>query len=180
MPKFKKSVYQFTEVGAIVYDTFPGHYLNLESAIATVNTHARELGIGDINGKKKYRSMTASDASRVLASITASLAPRDAATPIERAIKASEAPEIKKVEPRTSEDWRTAPVKAPTETVVEKLFTAEDKKAAADAFDVIRKKFYTDVNFFIKYAQSIEERSAIWGALSSLYSLGNKPTGGKT
>ena len=165
MPKLKKAIYPFTEVGAMLFDMFPGHYLNLKSAIATVNTHARELGIGDINGKKKYRNMTAKDAERVLAACEDTLR-TNTATPIEKAIRdADEAPQISEAP--------AEPVKAPTETVVAKM-TATEKKAEDDAFEVRRKKFYTDVNYFIKYAQSPQERLAIWEAISKLYGISIK------
>ena len=165
MPKLKKEIYKFTEVGAMLFDMFPGHYLNLKSAIATVNTCARELGIGDINGKKSYRNMTAKDAERVLASCGESLRQYQA-TPIERAIR--DADEVLQISEAPAE-----PVKTPTETAVDKL-TAVEKKAEADAFELRRKNFYTDVNYFIKYAQSPQERLAIWEAISKLYGISIK------
>ena len=48
---------------------------------------------------------------------------------------------------------------------------ATEKKAEADEFEARRKNFYTDVNYFLKYAQSKDERVAIWGALSKLYGI---------
>lgn len=186
MPKFKKEIYKFTEVGAMLYDMFPGHYLNLKSAIATVNTNARALGIKDINGKKKHRHMTAKDAERVLTACEYCLR-QNTATPIEKAIRDA--------------DEAAQPSEAPVETVIEApkdyveavkavidKKTATEKKAEADAFEVLRKKFYTDVNYFIKFAQSAEERLAIWNALANLYGIEkaarifntyDKATGGK-
>lgn len=160
MSKLKKEIYPFTEVGAMLFEKYPGHYLNIKSAIATVNTHARELGIGDINGKKSYRKMTAKDAERVLASVATSLSPRDAATPIERAIRAAEAPEPAPKEPEPT----------PTEKVVDKM--TETKRSEVDDFELIRKKFYTDFKYFTKYAETPEERLAILNALANLYGLG--------
>ena len=190
MSKIKKEIYPFTEVGAMLFEKYPGHYLNLKSAIATVNTHARELGIGDINGKKSYRNMTAKDAERVLASVATSLSPRDAATPIERAIRAAEAPEPapKEPEPTPTEtviDTMTAP-KSITITTDEngkgKIELTENMtglvigpdggvRPICDEFASHRKQFYTDARYFLKDAQTPEERVAIWDALASLYGL---------
>lgn len=169
MPKLKKEIYKFTEVGAMLYDMFPGHYLNLKSAIATVNTNARALKIADINGKKKHRHMTAKDAERVL--IFCERTMREfTATPIEKAIRdadeaaqPSEAPAAPVVETVINKITADAPVLSPK--------TATEKKAEADAFETLRKKFYTDVNYFIKFAQSAEERLAIWNALANLYGI---------
>ena len=170
MPKLKKEIYKFTEVGAMLFDMFPGHYLNLKSAIATVNTCARELGIGDINGKKSYRNMTAKDAERVLASCGESLRQYQA-TPIERAIASATAPEAPAEPVKAPITYTAEEVNKPlTETAIAKM-TATAKKAEADAFELRRKNFYTDVNYFIKYAQSPEERLAIWDAIAKLYGL---------
>ena len=171
MPKIKKEIYKFTEVGAMLFDMFPGHYLNLKSAIATVNTHARELSIYDINGKKSHRSMTARDAERVLASCEATLR-QFTTTPIERAIRDADDT------PQPAE----APVEAPVEHVIEApkdyveavkaaVSAVNDKKTEVDAFEALRKKFYTDVNYFIKYAQTPQERLAIWETIGKLYGL---------
>ena len=49
-----------------------------------------------------------------------------------------------------------------------------------DPVEVIRKKFYTDYHFFIKYAQTPEERTAITKALGNLYgSIGELNKGGE-
>lgn len=189
MSKLKKEIYPFTEVGAMLFEKYPGHYLNIKSAIATVNTHARELGIGDINGKKSYRKMTAKDAERVLASVATSLSPRDAATPIERAIRDANgaikktttqdiinkakitARDMKKyVEMKYGEKKTKEPEPTPTETVVDKM--TETKRSEVDDFELIRKKFYTDFKYFTKYAETPEERLAILNALANLYGLG--------
>lgn len=199
MPKIKKEIYKFTEVGAMLFDMFPGHYLNLKSAIATVNTHARELSIYDINGKKSHRSMTARDAERVLASCEATLR-QFTATPIEKAVKDAEKtktetvadtmtteeivnkPEITSEDLMAYIDARAAFYDLTHATPEERVAitaaapvlppkTATEKKAAADAFEVLRKKFYTDVNYFIKYAQTPQERLAIWDTIGKLYGL---------
>lgn len=185
MPKkLKKDLYTFIEVGAMLFDSYPGHYSNLKSAIATVNTCARELGIGDVNGKKSYRKMTARDAERVLASCADAMR-QFTATPLERALRDADDDADAVIE-KAVEDLRATAdkmsVKAPitytaeevskplTETAIAKM-TVTEKKAEADAFEVRRKKFYTDVNYFIKFAQSPEERLAIWDAIAKLYGI---------
>lgn len=199
MPKFKKEIYKFTEVGAMLYDMFPGHYLNLKSAIATVNTNARALGIKDINGKKKHRHMTAKEAERVLTACEYCLR-QNTATPIEKAVKDAEKTKTETVADNmtteeivnkpeiTSEDLKAyidamaafydvthatpeerAAITAAAPALSPK--TATEKKAEADAFEVLRKKFYTDVNYFIKYAQTPQERLAIWDTIGKLYGL---------
>ena len=168
--KYKKDVYSFIEVGEILFDEHPGHFSNLKSAIATVNTHARELGIGDINGKKSHRKMTAWNAEVVLMSCETSLR-KYSATPIERAIASATAPEAPAEPVKAPITYTAEEVNKPlTETAIAKM-TATAKKAEADAFELRRKNFYTDVNYFIKYAQSPEERLAIWDAIAKLYGL---------
>lgn len=79
---------------------------------------------------------------------------------------------------------KAVPVMTPIEEMAEKT-AQEFKKAEAakviaeepetiqappgDFVEIIRKKFYTDYHFFIKYAQTPEERTAITNALGNLY-----------
>ena len=89
--------------------------------------------------------------------------PASSITPIEELAKTT-AQEFKKAEA----------VKAITKEQAEPyLVKAEDpepvKAEPGDFVEIIRKKFYTDYHFFIKYAQTPEERTAITTALGNLY-----------
>lgn len=68
-----------------------------------------------------------------------------------------------------SEIYEIKPDTIPSTPVIRK--TAEEKKAEADEFARKRKHFYTDVNYFMRLAQTPAERVAIWEALSNLYGI---------
>ena len=108
---------------------------------------------------------------------------------VEKEIERVKASQGKKPQPK-----KPASIKTPIEELAEstaqefkkaeavKVFT-EDPEAKAkvwtepvpikaepgDFVEIIRKKFYTDYHFFIKYAQTPEERTAITTALGNLY-----------
>lgn len=65
-------------------------------------------------------------------------------------------------------------IKAVTE---EPRATETKAEPAGDFVEVIRKKFYTDYHFFIKYAKTPEERTAITNALGNLYGSIRKEEG---
>ena len=171
----KKGTYTFKELGEIVMKKYPGKFVHLESASVQCAHVAQRLGIEDINGKKKYKQITASDAEKILEDMRQSYEnhPRTHSTPLERMAKQDEATEFLKnlVEPQavTSEQIDvTLPLKSFGFPEPERVTPSEKK---ADEFEARRKNFYTDVNYFLKYAQSKDERVAIWGALSKLYGI---------
>ena len=66
---YKKGVYTLREIGEDVYKKCPGRFKNEESAYAMAKTTAQRLGIGDINGKKRCKFITATDAKTIVETI---------------------------------------------------------------------------------------------------------------
>lgn len=173
----KKYTYTFKEIAEEVMRKLPGHYKNFDSANATVRTTARELGIKDINGKGHHKIVPAVHAELILKAVIekATRRPYTPSTPIESAIREAEKEDVAvqsiKIEPAMKHAaQRTAELITQTGPFEKKL-TATEKKAIADDFELRRKRFYTDVNYFLKFAQSPDERTEIWGALSALYGI---------
>lgn len=173
----KKYTYTFKEIAEEVMLKLPGHYKNFDSANATVRTTARELGIKDINGKGHHKIVPAVHAELILKTVLdkATRRPYTPSTPIESAIREAEKEDIAvqsiKIEPAMKHAaQRTAELITQTGPFEKKL-TATEKKAIADDFELRRKRFYTDVNYFLKFAQTPDERTEIWGALSALYGI---------
>lgn len=168
----KKGTYTFNELGAIIMKKYPGKFKDLKSASVQVAHVAQRLKIEDINGKKKYKQITASDADRVLEDMRESYEnhPRKHATPLEKLAKKEtafiEEPKAQ-VNAIPSERAREIFQAKPLE-----IKPADERQLEADYFEVRRKRFYTDVNYFLKYAQTAGERVAIWTALSKLYGIG--------
>lgn len=188
----KKGTYTFKELGEIVMKKYPGKFVHLESASVQCAHVAQRLGIDDINGKKKYKQIAAGDADKILEDMRQSYEnhPRTHSTPLERMAKQDEATEFLKslVEPQAVTSEQIDPIalheelKAFTEhtmakhrPVTIKEMDPEEEPKKVDEFEARRKKFYTDVNYFLKYAQSKDERVAIWGALSKLYGISAEP-----
>jgi len=161
----KKYAYTFKEIAEEVMRKLPGHYKNFDSANATVRTTARELNINDINGKGHHKIVPAVHAEIILKAVIekATRRPYTPSTPIESAIREAEKEE--KGEEFTKEELAHKCQK------LEQELTATEKKAIADDFELRRKRFYTDVNYFLKFAQTPDERTEIWGALSALYGI---------
>ena len=173
----KKYTYTFKEIAEGIMRKLPGHYKNFDSANATVRTTARELGIKDINGKGHHKIVPAVHAELILKTVLdkATRRPYTPSTPIESAIREAEKEDVAvqsiKIEPAMKHAaQRTAELITQTGPFEKKL-TATEKKAIADDFELRRKRFYTDVNYFLKFAQSPDERTEIWGALSALYGI---------
>ena len=173
----KKYTYTFKEIAEDVMKKLPGHYKNFDSANATVRATARELGINDINGKGKYKIVPAVQAEIILKAVIerATRRPYTPSTPIEQEIRRSEKEEVAvasvSIDPAMKyAAQRTAELLTQTGPF-EKNITATEKKAFADDFELRRKRFYTDVNYFLKFAQTPDERTEIWGALSALYGI---------
>ena len=187
----KKYAYTFKEIAEEVMRKLPGHYKNFDSANATVRTTARELNINDINGKGHHKIVPAVHAEIILKTVLdkATRRPYTPSTPIESYIR-----EAEKKEPAIVSEPPTLPTKkediavkaeVPTLTVEQKAEIVETLKelktneshfltpeeTQRDEFEVRRRRFYTDVNYFLKFAQSPDERTKIWGALSALYGI---------
>ena len=61
----KKGVFTLSEISAEAMKKYPGRWVNPESAYASVKTISRQLGAGDVNGKKKYKQIAAVDVARI-------------------------------------------------------------------------------------------------------------------
>ena len=63
--EYRKGIYTLTEISAEAIKKYPGRWVSSESAYASVKNISRQLGIGDINGKKKYKQIAAVDVVRI-------------------------------------------------------------------------------------------------------------------
>lgn len=169
----KKYAYTFKEIAEEVMRKLPGHYKNFDSANATVRTTARELGIKDINGKDHHKIVPAVHAELILKAVIekATRRPYTPSTPIESAIREAEKEEvaIKAEVPTLTVDQKAEVIEKLKELKPSRILTPEETQR--DEFEVRRRRFYTDVNYFLKFAQSPDERTEIWRALSALYGI---------
>jgi len=69
---YKKGVYTLDEISDLIIKKNPGRFKNHDSAYASVKAVARDLNIGDINGKKRNKLIAARDAERILEVLKAS------------------------------------------------------------------------------------------------------------
>ena len=63
--EYRKGIYTLTEISSEAIKKYPGRWVSSESAYASVKNISRQLGIGDINGKKKYKQIAAVDVVRI-------------------------------------------------------------------------------------------------------------------
>lgn len=63
--EYKKGIYTLNEISAEAMKKYPGRWVNTDSAYASVKNISRQLSIGDINGKKKYKQIAAVDVARI-------------------------------------------------------------------------------------------------------------------
>ena len=61
----KKGIYTLYEISTEAMKKYPGRWVNQDSAYASVKNISRQLAIGDINGKKKYKQIAAVDVARI-------------------------------------------------------------------------------------------------------------------
>ena len=98
---------------------------------------------------------------------------------VEKEIERVKASQGRKPQPKKPASIKT-PIEELAESTAQEFKKAEAVKAITeepepiqalpgDFVEIIRKKFYTDYHFFIKYAQTPEERTAITTALGNLY-----------
>ena len=158
----KNTLYLTTAIADVVMSDYPGRYKSKGSCLTNISKSIERLGLVSANKQKKYRAYAGKDAQ----AIYEDLARIARATPIEKAVKDAE--------------------KTKTETVIETMTTetpaapevSEDRdRENSDAFASHRKQFYTDFKYFIKFAQSPEERIAIIEALTALYGAHIKKEG---
>ena len=172
----KKATYTPAELAEVAMRKFPGHYKDHSNAVGTVNYFIRRLGIGDINSKKKYKQISSTDAERVIEAMSNSYktTPRKRATPIERAVKNAEMESLKAQLDANLEKIKENEIKLAVQAVnasAPQVTPYDERQKEADYFEVRRKRFYTDVNYFLKLATTPSERVAIWEALGKLYGL---------
>lgn len=158
----KNTIYLTTAIADVVMSDYPGRYKSKGSCLTNISKSIERLGLVSANKQKKYRAYAGKDAQ----AIYEDLARIARATPIEKAVKDAE--------------------KTKTETVIETMTTetpaapevSDDRdRENSDAFASHRKQFYTDFKYFIKFAQSPEERIAIIEALTALYGAHIKKEG---
>ena len=163
MPRtFKKDIYSTRELAEIIIEDYPGRYANLHSAINAINGAMRELGITDVNGtKKKRRKVTRVNAETIYGFVEITY--RRKSTPIEKAVRATEkAPESIVNKPEiTDED-----LERHAHEQIEKKNIPEPKPSK---FEARVERFFKVSNYFLKFAQSPEERTAIWYAVAALF-----------
>ena len=70
MKTTKNGVFTLQEIGARAFKAWPGRWKNEESAYASVRAAAQRLGVGDINGKQKYKLIKTTDVSRIIDELT--------------------------------------------------------------------------------------------------------------
>lgn len=135
----KKDVYTLYEIADILFEKFPGRYKNIQSARACVRGTARALGVGDINGKGRYKLIARVDAVKVIEEISGlkrrnrggkgqtdlfeifpELAPEDYEAPKVEAPKVVTLP----YKPNTPEPEPITSAEIPTDKVLKRLETA--------------------------------------------------------
>ena len=141
---YSKGVFTLEEISQMVLDKFPGRFKNLKSAYATVKATVTELGIEDINGKKRYKLISARDADRVLARIREKARVKKTAPKAEKKTKAVQVSLFDKgvvdwLEPYTQHVEKDENKKASTGISSEELEELRDRLAniAAELIDII-------------------------------------------
>ena len=66
---YKKGVFTFAEIGEIIHKKCPGRYKDATIASRMATRKAKELGIGDINGKKKFMLIPKNEAERIVSAV---------------------------------------------------------------------------------------------------------------
>lgn len=184
MCKFdKNSLYLTSAIADVIMADFPGRFSSKGSCMTNVAKSITRLGLTSANRQKKYRAYAGKDAQAIyddMSKIARS-------TPIEAAVKDAE----KELTAQPDEPIVTKP--EITDEDLERHAREQIEKNKKnipepdelgpllyiDPLAVYRKRFYTDTRFFLKLAQTPEERVAIWNALGGLYG-GATQTGGKS
>lgn len=173
MTKFNKNMlYSTRDICTEIITDFPGRYRDLESCMRNLPKYIKAVGANPANGQKNFRKYTGLDAEAIYNnaakryikdSFKKTSKHAEALTPIEVVIKDA-VKEEKKAEPENKWYRNAEPVEKAPET----------KAADPDEFEAKRKKFYTDYHYFLKFAQTPEERSATVYALANLYGMAKK------
>lgn len=195
MPKFdKNATYKTRELADALMLNYPGRFKTINSCMTNIAKSIKRLGLEPSNKQKRCRVFAGKDAQAIYDDMV-SIA---RGTPIEKAVKIAEreltldevvlAKEAEKATPtETVVDTMTAPKSITISTDENGKGTIEltenmtglvigpdgGVRPVCDAFATHRKQFYTDARYFLKDAQSPEERVAIWDALAELYGYKN-------
>ena len=184
--KFEKNnVYLTRAIADVIMADFPGRYASKKSCMTAISKSITKLGLGAANRQRRFRGYAGKDAQAIYDDILQTAR----SLPLEAAVKAAETEEV--IETFTADQVK-APIVSKSEITDDDLesyarehyprkdvmtpdtiglvMTSEGAVPVLDPFARRRKNFYTDVKYFIKAAQSTEERIAIWNALASLYS----------
>ena len=198
MPKFdKNATYKTRELANTLMLNYPGRFKTVNSCMTNIAKSIKRLGLEPSNKQKRCRVFAGKDAQAIYDDMV-SIA---RGTPIEKAVKIAERELTLDEVVLAKEAEKTTPTETvieamTTEEIVNKpVITTEDLNAYidariasyelthptpddrdrenSDAFATHRKQFYTDARYFLKDAQSPEERVAIWDALAELYGYKN-------
>lgn len=179
--KFEKNnVYLTRAIADAIMADFPGRYASKKSCMTAISKSITKLGLGAANRQRRFRGYAGKDAQAIYDDILQTAR----SLPLEAAVKAAETEEVIEIftadqvskseitdedlESYAREHYPRKDVMTPD--TIGLVMTSEGAVPVLDPFARRRKNFYTDVKYFLKDAQSSEERVAIWHALASLYS----------
>lgn len=127
---YSKAVYSLYEIRDILMQRNPGFYKQPHSAYEAVRRTAERLGCEDVNGKKKYRQISARDAEKVLAECEAFIHKKDR-RPEQATI--FDFSGVDWIEPEEQKEAETPPVPAMDQ------ITEEQAEAIANFFEAWRR-----------------------------------------
>lgn len=169
----KNTLYLTTAIADVVMSDYPGRYKSKGSCLTNISKSIERLGLVSANKQKKYRAYAGKDAQ----AIYEDLARIARATPIEKAVKDAEKTKQTETDAdtliiRTDENGKNT-IELTNKDVAGLVIDRDGYRPLYDAFATHRKQFYTDARYFLKDAQTPEERVAIWDALAELYGYKN-------
>ena len=193
MCKFDRNkVYTTREISEVIMEDFPNRYQDIASCMRGLTRYENAVNAVPANKQMRNKVFTGLDAEAIYNNaaerhVRNSFTKRKAEplTPIE-AIAKKATKEEKKAEAAQAivmdeADAMKTFVKdpEPKESELVKAYCkgfdtgAETVKADPDDFEAKRKKFYTDVHYFMKLCSTPEERTAMLYALAALYGFTN-------
>lgn len=180
MCKFDRNkVYTTREIAEVIVEDFPNRYQDISSCMRGLTRYEKAVNAVPANKQMRNKVFTGLDAEAIYNNaaerhVKNSFTKRKAEplTPIEAIAKKA-----------TKEEQKAEAVNAiteePKESELVKAYCkgfdtgAETVKADPDEFEAKRKKFYTDVHYFMKLCSTPEERTAMLYALAALYGFTN-------
>lgn len=144
------------ELAEKVMKKYPGRYLNIASAKATISYVAKKLGITDVNGKKNYINYSMNDADRIIEYLSLNQSPT-----VENKDQVSLDEIVMPDEPIIS---------SPTITTVTAITETPDPNAKIYKFYfTARKHLKIDLDDYLDRATTPEERNAVWNFFTAAY-----------